>query len=133
LSQENVEIVKQSIDAFNRRDWEFLDAIHTADFEWFPALVGGVEGGSYSGRAGIEAYAAQDRDTWKELRVQADHYRDLGERVVMLGQQSGRGRSSDVAVDAPIGMIFDLRDGKISCTRSYLDHGGALRAAGLAD
>jgi len=128
-----VETVKQSIDAFNRRDWDFFDDHHTPDFEWFPALVGGLEGGSYTGREGVETYARQTRDTWKEFRLLADEYRDLGDRVLMLGRQEGRGRGSDVPVDAPIAVMFDLRDGKISRTRSYLDHAEALRAAGLSE
>jgi len=51
----------------------------------------------------------------------------------MLGRQEGRGRASGARVEAPIGVIFEFRDGKISRSRSYLDHGEALRAAGLVE
>jgi len=38
-----------------------------------------------------------------------------------------------VPVDSSLGMVFDFRDGLISRIRGYLDHGEALRAAGLSD
>jgi ketosteroid isomerase-like protein len=53
--------------------------------------------------------------------------------VLVLGQIEGRGRASGVQVNAPQGLIYDFRGDKISRIRAYLDHGEALRAAGLAE
>jgi ketosteroid isomerase-like protein len=39
MSQENVEIAKRLIDAYNRRDLDAYDDLYTPDFERFPALV----------------------------------------------------------------------------------------------
>jgi len=38
-----------------------------------------------------------------------------------------------VPVDTPPGMVYDFRDRQICPARSYLDHGEALRAAGLPE
>jgi ketosteroid isomerase-like protein len=38
-----------------------------------------------------------------------------------------------VPVSAPLDILYDLRDGKISRMHSYLDHGEALQAAGLSE
>lgn len=40
---------------------------------------------------------------------------------------------SGVTVDSPNAAVFELRDGKISRVRLFLDHGEALRAGGLAE
>jgi ketosteroid isomerase-like protein len=142
MSQENVEIVRRALDAFNRRDpdsyGDYVDPeaygdLFTPDFEWLPSLVGLVEGGSYRGREGSERVLANLGQAWQEYRLLPDEFRDLGDLVLMLGRQEGRGRGGGVPVDAPIGMIFDFRGGKICRARSYLDHGEALRAAGLAE
>jgi len=45
----------------------------------------------------------------------------------------GRGRGSGVLVDAPMGAVLDFRGEKVFLARSYLDHGEALRAAGLSE
>ena len=131
MSRDDVEIVKQGIDAFNRRDVNVLAKLTTPDFAWFPALPGVVEGDGYQGRKGIETYFEEIRSTWDGLRVLADEFRDLGDSVLALGRAEGRGRASGVQVDALLGMVFDFRSGKISRVRTYLDHGEALRAAGL--
>jgi ketosteroid isomerase-like protein len=133
MSQENVEIVKRGIDAFNRRDVDVLASLTTPDFAWFPALPGAVEGDGYRGLQGIETYFGEIRGTWDDLRVLGDEHRDLGVRVLVLGRAEGRGRGSGVRVDAPIGIIFDIRSGRISSARTFLDHGEALRATELPD
>ncbi len=133
MSQENVEIVKRAMDAFNRPGQEIYDELVTADFEWFPAMIQAVEGDSYRGREGAEAVRATVSDTWEDFRIVGDDFRDLGDTVLVFGRQEGRGRGSSVPVDAPIGMVFDFREGKISRCRSYLDHGEALKAAGLEE
>lgn len=133
MSKENVEIVTRGIDAFNRRDLDGLAELMTADCEWFPAMPGIVAGDSYQGREGLEAYLVDLATTWDALRVVAEESRDLGDSVLVLGRLEGRGRGSGVPVDAPIGVLDDFRDGKISRVRAFLDHGDAVRAAGLAD
>jgi ketosteroid isomerase-like protein len=133
MSQQNVEIVKRGIDAFNHRNVDVLATLVTPDFAWFPALPGIVEGDGYRGRDGIEMYFEEISNIWEELRVLGGEFRDLGDRVVVLGRTEGRGRGSGVQVDAPLGAIYDLRGGQMWCVRAYLDHDEALRAAGLSD
>ena len=64
----------------------------------------------------------------------ADEYRDLGDRVFVARAESRRGAlGSGAPVSAPLDILYDLRDGKISRMHSYLDHREALRAAGLEE
>jgi ketosteroid isomerase-like protein len=133
MSQANVEIAKQVMHAFNRRDVEGFVALATPDFEWFPAMPVIVGGSGFRGREGIERYLADIGDTWEDYRVRAEELRDLGERVLMLGRIEGRGRGSHAWIDAQTGTIFDFRGGKVSRVRTYLDHGEALQAAGLKE
>jgi ketosteroid isomerase-like protein len=133
MSQENVEIVKRAVDAYNRRDVDAFAEHATADFEWFPAAARAVEAGGYRGREGIETYFGEVRDTWEELRALPEEFRDLGDRVLALGRMEGRGSGSGVPVDAPLGFVVDFCGGKMPRVRVYLDHGAALRAAGLPE
>lgn len=133
MSREHVELAKRGVDAFNRGDLDAFAETVTPDYEWVGAFLGIVEGGSYRGREGMARYFAEAEETWEELNVSGDEFRDLGDRVLVLGRMEGRGRSSGVAVDTPYTMVVDFRDGKVSRTRAYLDHAEALRAAGLAE
>jgi ketosteroid isomerase-like protein len=133
MSRANVEIVRKAVDAFSGRDADLAASFATPDFEWFPAMPATVEGVSYQGHEGVGANLRDVLDTWGELRVLPEEFRDLGDRVLMLGRMAGRGLGSGVPVDAPIGMVFECPGGKISRIRSFLNHGEALRAADLAE
>ena len=132
MSRENVEIVKRLIDAFNERDVEGFAEATTADFEWITSMAA-VEGEIFWGREGIDTYFARMREAWDEFLALADDYRDLGERVLWQGRLEAKGLGSGVPVSAPLDILYDLRDGKISRMHSYLDHNEALRAAGLEE
>jgi ketosteroid isomerase-like protein len=133
MSQENVEVAKRSIDAYNRRDLDAYDEIWTADYQSLPAMAGTVDGNSFEGRRGIEAYFADVDTAWEEFLLFPDDVRDLGERVLILGRSQGRGRSSGVTVIAEWGLLCEFRDAKISLARAYMTHAEALKAVGLEE
>jgi ketosteroid isomerase-like protein len=130
---ENVEIVKVLMDAVNRRDIDTYAGVTTSDFEWFPVFAARVEQDVYRGREGIEKFLGEVDETWAEFRPMPEEYRDLGDRVLALGRLKTRGRASGAPVESPWAGIYDMRRGKVSRIRTYLDHGEALRAAGLKD
>jgi ketosteroid isomerase-like protein len=133
MSQENVAIVKVLMDAVNRRDIDTFAGLTTSDFEWFPVFAARVEGDAYLGREGIETFLGEVDETWEEFRPEPEEYRDLGDRVLALGRLKTRGLASGVPSDSPWGGIYDFRGREISRIRTYLDHGEALRAAGLLE
>jgi uncharacterized protein len=134
MSQEKVELAKRAADAYNRRDVDtFFAELATPDLEWWPALTRAFEGGCYKGREGIERFVADTAENWEELQTVPEEFRDLGDRVLLLGRIQGRGRGSGVPVDAPIANILDFRGGRIWRSRVYFDRAEALRAAGVSE
>jgi ketosteroid isomerase-like protein len=131
MSQENVEVAKRGLDAFNRRDIEGFSEVATADFEFVPALLAIVEGGSIVGRDGLQAFFAAIPNTWDEFHTIAEDFRDVGDHVLVLGRAEARGRGSGVELVAPVALVLEFRSNRISRARAYLDHAEALRAAGL--
>jgi ketosteroid isomerase-like protein len=132
VSQENVEVATQAIDAFNGSDVDAFAALTTSDFEWSPSMVA-IEGETFLGREGIERYFGSLDTAWEKFHVHRGQFRDAEDLVVMLGRLEGRGKGSGVPVDSSLGMVFDFRGGTISRIRGYLDHAEALRAAGLSE
>jgi ketosteroid isomerase-like protein len=105
-----VEIAKRCVGAFDRRDLDELAKTVTADYEWVGAFLGVVEGGSYRGREGMARYFSEAEQTWASFSVSGEEFRDLGDRVLVLGRMKGRGRSSGVEVDTPYTMVVEFRD-----------------------
>jgi ketosteroid isomerase-like protein len=129
---ENVEIVKRLMEAVDRRDIDAFAEVTTPDFEWLPVFAARVGGDVYRGREGIETFLGEIDEIWEEFRPLPEEYRDLGDGVLGLGRLKTRGRSSGVPMDSPWGGVYDLRDGKVSRIRTFLDHAQASQAAGLS-
>ena len=126
MSSKKVNIAERGIDAFNGGDLEGFAAYATEDVELFTALAGAVEGRGFHGRAGIEAYFQVTEETWGEFRILAEDYRDLGDRVLVVGRVWGRGKGSRVPVEAPVAIVVDFRGERVWRLHSYLDETEAL-------
>jgi ketosteroid isomerase-like protein len=131
MSQENIELVRRGIEAFNRHDVEGMKATCTPDFELVP-LRAAMEGTTYKGPDAI-AEAFRDFDeSWEELRYDIEDILVAGDRVVAITRLRGRGRQSGVSIDQAVALMFNVRDGKAASMRSYSDVDAALEAAGLS-
>jgi ketosteroid isomerase-like protein len=92
---DKVDVAKRAVDAFNRRDVDDLLAeLATPDFEWYGAAVTALGSEEYRGRKGIERLDRDWSENWEELQNVADEFRDLGDRVLVLGRLEGRGKGS---------------------------------------
>jgi ketosteroid isomerase-like protein len=69
----------------------------------------------------------------RQIATECTELRDLGDRVLVLGQVRGRGRMSGAEVDGRWAWIVELREGKAARLRGFLDHCKALEAAGLRE
>jgi ketosteroid isomerase-like protein len=134
MPRDKVDVAKLATDIYNRRDIDaFFAECATADIEWWPALQRAYGGDCYRGREGVETFLVDTWESWEELQFVAEEYRDLGDRVLIEGRLSGRGKGSGARVDAPAWNALDFRDGRIWRSRVYFDRAEAFRAAGLSD
>ncbi|HEV2982376.1 MAG TPA: nuclear transport factor 2 family protein [Solirubrobacteraceae bacterium] len=134
MSRDKVDVAERITDAYNRRDVDGLFAeLATPDFEWWPAVTTAYGGGCYQGREGVERFAADTRQNWEDLQSIPEEFRDLGDRVLLLGRQVGRGKGSGAQVETPIVGICDFRGDRVWRFRAYFDRAEGLRAAGLSE
>ena len=85
MSQENVEIVREVMGAWNRRDLERMNEICSEELEWVPANPGPLEGTAYRGRAEVLRGWETTWETWEEFQFEERETRDLGDSVLWLG------------------------------------------------
>lgn len=133
-AEEIDELVHRSEESFNLRDPEVMLERVDAECEWHPFLTAEVQGGAgYRGHEGIRQWFLDIDEMFSEISWQVESVRDLGgDRFLVLGEIRGRGRSSGVEVESPIGQILDLRDGKIVRGWAYPSHEQAKQAASRA-
>jgi uncharacterized protein len=133
MSGENVEIVRQALEKWNRGDYEpTLEALDP-EIEWQvpPGIVIGQE--VYRGREEVQRGFAEWLAAWDTYRFEPKEMLDHGDHVLVGGMQIGRGRGSGVEVRLSTFSVFTLRDGKVTRHRAFRDRTDALEAAGLRE
>ena len=132
MSQENVEIVRRSVDAYRSGDIEA--ALNTYDDEVeFDVSSVRPEGGNFRGRHGVEEAIQAWVGRWAEYRFEVEEIVDAGDRVLMIIREFGRGEGSGVEIDQKIFWVQTFRGGKIVHTKLFVDRDRALEAAGLSE
>jgi len=133
MTQQNVEVVQRTYEAFNQRDLEEMLSYVDPEIELHSAIVGGAEANVYRGHAGFRRWFADSFESFEDITSVYSEFRDLGDRVFAFGHVHARGRESGVELDSPIAWVFALRSGKLIKAEGFLSREAALEAAGLRD
>ena len=133
MSQENVELVRGAFAVVViPGDPGAMIAASGPGFEMHLVGAGG-EPVHYAGASGIRELFRDVAQSWESFRFEATELRDLGDRVLVLGDVRARGRRSGIEVDDGWGWIIEVRDGRAASLRGFLDQRQALEAAGLRE
>jgi len=132
MSQENVEVVRQIYEAFERNDPDGVTALVSPDVELHGTSGGLSEGSVARGIQAVrETFEAWDDEAWDETRLSPQRFIDDGDRVVVLQQERRRGRHSGVEVESETAVLFELHDGRVVRMQGFMDQAEALRTVGL--
>ena len=69
---------------------------------------------------------------WEDWKEEIDEVRDLGDRVMVIATQRGRGKSTGIEIATQYAAVYEVRDGEISWMGLYNGPNEALEAAGLS-
>jgi ketosteroid isomerase-like protein len=133
MSQENVEIVRQVYEAWNRGDLEWVLDHVTPDSEFhtvplFPDLEP-----VYRGREGFRRFWNTFRESWESLLVEIERIEPIGDdQVLALFRFHGRGRGG-VDVRREYAQLFTIESRVIRRTVGFADWQQGLKVAGLSE
>jgi ketosteroid isomerase-like protein len=132
MSRENVEVVHQAGDAFNRRDLDAFLALMDPAVEFTPYVVA-MEGG-YHGRDGVRRWWQDLFGVFPDWSVEATEVRDLGDLTLATLHVRGHGGESGTPVDQMIWQLSEWSvDGKLVRLSHHANEAEALEAAGLRE
>ena len=132
MSQENVELTRRGVQAFNDRDLDALLALLDDDVEIVPILAA-MEGG-YRGHDGVRRWWAGLIGGFPDIDVEVFEVRDLGDVTVAAWRVAdGRGAESETPFDASVWQVHEWRRGKCFRWRAFPSKSEALDAVGLSD
>jgi ketosteroid isomerase-like protein len=131
MSQENVDRVREAVEAINRGDFQAaLDRAHP-DIEW-QTLDAFPDAGTYRGPEGVRAFFQTWLDTFRGFRLHLEKCVAVDEdRVLATLRVSGEGAGSGVEVESPpFFQLIEFRDGLLFRARMFQSESEALEAAG---
>ena len=131
MSQENVEIARQAIEAWNAGDMDALRALYDPEAvmrnppDW-------AEPGPYLGRDAIMRQFSQVREIWPEENFfDRVDLLDAGDRVV--AQVDFHGGTRGLPLTADMAWVYTMRHGLIVSLELFPSREKALEAAGLTE
>jgi ketosteroid isomerase-like protein len=134
VSQQNVDIVRDSLYAFGERGLASMADFWAADINWRAIEGAPDDAGEMQGREALRRYFQDWIDTFDNTSNVPEELVDLGhDRVLAVQHAAGTAKSSGVKTELRYAVVYTVRDGKISRGREYIDRATALEAAGLRE
>ncbi len=126
MSQENIDLVRRWVWAFENDRDAFRDTLHP-EIEWRPFEESHTPSHGHEGALRIrDEWLA----TWDEHRIELEEVVDKGDSVVASLHVTARGGASGVEVDVRLYGHFKVRDGRVVYLYEHEDKAEALEAAG---
>jgi ketosteroid isomerase-like protein len=131
MSQKTVDVVRQALDAYARRDVEALRALSDSDMELDWSRSKGWLAGVYRGIDEALRFYAGYFEAFEEIVFEPECFIHAGESVVVPNVARQRGRDG-IEVSARSALVFTVRDDQIRRICLYQGAEDALKAVGLA-
>jgi ketosteroid isomerase-like protein len=134
MSQENVDALRRSNEAFNDGDLDRALELWDPQVVYYerpgtPLDTAEVLRGVDQVRASLSSYLAEFPDFHSEI----DELVDAGDKLICVQRWTGSGRASGLSVDLQEVIVFTFENGKIIEGRVCPDRASALEAAGLSE
>jgi ketosteroid isomerase-like protein len=134
VSEQNIELHRRLVKAFNARDVEAIISLCDPRIEFHSvfAAVGAVT--VFHGHDGMRKWHRDLEDVWgDDFRAEPEAYFDLGEHTLMFHVLHGRGKQSGAEVAMPFAQVCRWRDGVGVYSKMYASREDALGDLGVAE
>ena len=131
MSQENVDLARRSIDAFNSRDLDALLALLDDNVEGAPPLAS-MEG-NYHGHAGIRRWWESLFEGLPDFTIEVVEVRDIGDLTLAVLRNRAHGAASGTLIEQRLWLVGEWRKGKVIWWHTFRSEAEALKAVGLKE
>jgi ketosteroid isomerase-like protein len=115
MSQEDLELVRQAWEAWERGDMKAILAFYDQDIVWdFSRAYGNVIlSDEYHGHDGVRRFFREWPGAFDGYYAHAEEFIDAGGGSVLVRvRQGGRGNESGIEIDMPYWQVYRVRDGR---------------------
>jgi ketosteroid isomerase-like protein len=129
-SRENIELVREHVEAYVRRDVEAMRRLSSADLELDWSASKGWLADIYRGFEEVVLFYTDYYAHFEEILIETESYTSRGDYVVVPNTAYQRGREG-IEVTARSTFVFTVCDGRITRICLYQETPEALEAAGV--
>jgi hypothetical protein len=133
MAASNLDLVRSIVAGWERGDFS---SSAWADPEIDYVVVDGPTPGRWKGVSAMNAAWREFASAWEDFRAESYEFRALdGERVLVLGRFSARGKTSGLEIarmGAAGACLHHIRDGRVTRLALYFDRDRAFADLGLA-
>ena len=130
MAQDNVEVVREWIEAFNRGGLEEIIGVLDPEIEWTTTSVY-LEAGTYQGHEGVGRYLRRAMARWEDVWIEPTRLIGAGEQVVASVRVTARDRQTGSPTALTLTVVAELHGGVIVRLCNYTNQAEAFEAAGL--
>ena len=130
MTQANVKLITDAIDAFNGGDVEGAMRALAPGFELDMTRAAGPFHGRYDGDA-FAGFLADFAESWETVHLEVHEFIEDGDRTVVPLTLRARGRGG-IEVEARPTFVWTVRDAMIERLEMYQEREDALGALGIA-
>jgi ketosteroid isomerase-like protein len=117
MSQENVEVVREAVDAFNRQDRDAFVALAGSDVEWEDAIFWSEPARTDRARAELRAWFDQVVEPWERIHLDVDEITAAADDGVFFSLFITARRKSS-GVEAPGLRVWSVAGSRMGCSQS---------------
>jgi ketosteroid isomerase-like protein len=137
MSEENVALVRELLEMFDRREHERAFDFYDPEIEWDASNMGETLpdlAGVYHGHDGVRRYWRRWLEAWSDIDFDIAELLDAGDDVVaVIANQRQWGRHSGAMTEVSgYALVFTIHNGKVTRWRQYPSREEAVKAVGLA-
>jgi ketosteroid isomerase-like protein len=131
MSQQDIDTLRQLIEAFNARDMERILSLTDPEFEAVVPAQLSAEPDTYRGHEGIRRYFESFYEVMDEVEFEAERFWDAGDAVVAAVHVRAKGKRTAIPVVQSFAQLWRMRGARALCVTAYPSREEALAAAGL--
>lgn len=121
MSEQDVETLRGSYDAFNSGNPQAVLERLDPDVEWIEPGGGNAPSGTFRGpqSVGEDVFSAVP-EHFDEFTAEAENYDDQGDTIVVTGRFKGRSKTG-TELDAAFEHVYVMKDGKVARMENKVD------------
>jgi ketosteroid isomerase-like protein len=128
-----VELVRRAY-AYTRATRQVYAERFAPNFVWdMSNFQGWPEQQRYEGVLGAQTFVDDWTGAWENWELEIEEIHDAGDKVVVIVHQSGRARTTGMAVDMVFAQTWTIREGQFTRMDMFSDPSEAFMAAGVEE